>query len=263
MFASIRNRLILIGLLIAGCVFALVPRTITVRARGDDGIMHDKQEKRVPIKYGLDLQGGMHLALELDQSKQVSADPKRDLELALTVLRKRIDEFGVTEPLIQKVGDTRIVVELAGITEPARAKAIVQRNALGIVECVFRRFAVIAVTRRSAVACDGCNHTLKINAANAVIVAVGYEQAAFRIKSQIVWRVELGFGRWPAIAAKPAFAHSGDYGQATLTIEFEDAMRPDVGDVQIAFVIQREAIGINQPKRRGPPLLRVLAWCGH
>jgi preprotein translocase subunit SecD len=100
-----------------------------VRVRGEDGIMHDKQEKRVPIKYGLDLQGGMHLALELDQSRQVSADPKRDLELALTVLRKRIDEFGVTEPLIQKVGDNRIVVELAGITEPARAKSIVQRSA--------------------------------------------------------------------------------------------------------------------------------------
>ena len=71
----------------------------------------------------------MHLALELDQSKQVSADPKRDLDLALTVLRKRIDEFGVEEPLVQKVGDNRIVVELAGITEPARAKAIVQRSA--------------------------------------------------------------------------------------------------------------------------------------
>ena len=71
----------------------------------------------------------MHLALELDQSKQVSADPKRDLDLALTVLRKRIDEFGVEEPLVQKAGDDRIVVELAGITDPARAKAIVQRSA--------------------------------------------------------------------------------------------------------------------------------------
>ena len=71
----------------------------------------------------------MHLALELDQSKQVSADPKKDLDLALTVLRKRIDEFGVEEPVVQKVGDDRIVVELAGITDPARAKAIVQRSA--------------------------------------------------------------------------------------------------------------------------------------
>jgi len=154
MFASIRNRLIIIGLLIAGCIFALVPRTITVRARGDDGIMHDKQEKRVPIKYGLDLQGGMHLALELDQSKQVSADPKRDIELALTVLRKRIDEFGVTEPLVQKVGDNRIVVELAGITEPARAKAIVQRNA-------FLEFKITDRGRALDKALPGMDRTLR------------------------------------------------------------------------------------------------------
>jgi preprotein translocase subunit SecD len=129
MFSSIRNRIILIALLVAGCVFALVPRNVTVRVKGSDGITRDTLEKRVPIKYGLDLQGGMHLALELDQSKQVSADPKKDLDLALTVLRKRIDEFGVAEPLIQRVGDDRIVVELAGITEPGRAKQIVQRSA--------------------------------------------------------------------------------------------------------------------------------------
>jgi preprotein translocase subunit SecD len=127
---SIRTRLIFIAGLIAIGVFYLIPRDITVRERdAATGVMADRTEKRVPLKLGLDLQGGMHLALELDQSKQVSADPKRDLELALTVLRKRIDEFGVAEPLIQKVGDDRIVVELAGITEPARAKAIVQRSA--------------------------------------------------------------------------------------------------------------------------------------
>ncbi|MGH7525834.1 MAG: protein translocase subunit SecD, partial [Gemmatimonadales bacterium] len=127
---SIRTRLIVIAGLIALSILSLIPRTITVRERDSQtGVMQDRREKRVPLKLGLDLQGGMHLALELDQSKQVSADPKRDLDLALTVLRKRIDEFGVTEPLIQKVGDERIVVELAGITEPARAKAIVQRSA--------------------------------------------------------------------------------------------------------------------------------------
>src|SRR4051794_26292645 len=127
---SIRTRLLIILGLVALSVFYLVPRRITVRERDPvTGVMTDRTERKVPLKLGLDLQGGMHLALELDQSKQVSADPKRDLDLALTVLRKRIDEFGVTEPLIQKVGDSRIVVELAGITEPARAKAIVQRSA--------------------------------------------------------------------------------------------------------------------------------------
>jgi preprotein translocase subunit SecD len=129
MFASLRSRLLVIALLVVGSIYFLFPRTVTLRVRGADGVMHDDTVTRVPLKRGLDLQGGMHLALELDQSKQVSADPKRDLDLALTVLRKRIDEFGVEEPLIQKAGDSRIVVELAGITEPARAKAIVQRSA--------------------------------------------------------------------------------------------------------------------------------------
>jgi preprotein translocase subunit SecD len=126
----IRTRLLVIAGLIALSVFYLIPRNVTLRERDiESGVMTDRTEKRVPLKLGLDLQGGMHLALELDQSKQVSADPRRDLDLALTVLRKRIDEFGVTEPLIQKVGDDRIVVELAGIKDPARAKAIVQRSA--------------------------------------------------------------------------------------------------------------------------------------
>jgi preprotein translocase subunit SecD len=129
MFATIRSRLLLIAALVVASVYFLFPRNITLRERGPDGIMRDTVVTRVPLKRGLDLQGGMHLALELDQSKQVSADPKKDLDLALTVLRKRIDEFGVEEPLVQKVGDNRIVVELAGITDPARAKAIVQRSA--------------------------------------------------------------------------------------------------------------------------------------
>jgi preprotein translocase subunit SecD len=129
MFASLRSRLIVIALLVIGSIYFLFPRTVTLRVRGADGVMHDDTVTRVPLKRGLDLQGGMHLALELDQSKQVSADPKRDLDLALTVLRKRIDEFGVEEPLIQKAGDARIVVELAGISDPGRAKAIVQRSA--------------------------------------------------------------------------------------------------------------------------------------
>jgi preprotein translocase subunit SecD len=129
MMQSIRNRLIAVAILIVLSVFYLFPRDQTIRERGSDGVMRDVVVTRVPLKRGLDLQGGMHLALELDQSKRVSTDPARDIELALTVLRKRIDEFGVSEPVIQKSGDERIVVELAGISEPARAKAIVQKSA--------------------------------------------------------------------------------------------------------------------------------------
>lgn len=129
MSKSIRNRLLIIAGMIALAVFYLFPRTVTIRERGPDGAMSDVQIKRVPLKLGLDLQGGMHLGLELDQSVKVSADPASDIQLALTVLRKRIDEYGVSEPLIQQQGADRIVVELAGESDPARAKGIVQKAA--------------------------------------------------------------------------------------------------------------------------------------
>jgi preprotein translocase subunit SecD len=126
---SLKTRFILIGAMTLASAAALFPRTATERIKGADGVMRDSLLKQVPLKLGLDLQGGMHLGLELDQSKRISADPAKDIDLALTVMRKRIDEFGVTEPLIQKQGEDRIVVELAGISDPARAKGIVQRSA--------------------------------------------------------------------------------------------------------------------------------------
>ena len=86
---SIRTRLLLIAGLITLSIFFLVPREITVRERDQQtGVMKDHVEKRVPLKLGLDLQGGMHLALELDQSKQVSADPKTGVLFGGTEARK-------------------------------------------------------------------------------------------------------------------------------------------------------------------------------
>ena len=127
--APITKRMLSIAALAALSIFYLFPREQTVRERGADGVMQDVRITRVPLKLGLDLMGGMHLGLELDQEKRVSTDPGRDIDLALTVLRKRIDEFGVAEPVIQKSGSDRIVVELAGLTDPGRAKSIVQKSA--------------------------------------------------------------------------------------------------------------------------------------
>ncbi len=125
---SLKTRIGITLAMVVVSVIALIPRNVTRRER-INGVMRDTTIRQVPLNLGLDLQGGMHLGLELDQSKRVSADPAKDIDLALTVLRKRLDEFGVTEPLIQKQGSDRIVVELAGIQEPARAKQIVQKSA--------------------------------------------------------------------------------------------------------------------------------------
>jgi len=129
MFDSIRARLITIGALVAIAVFSLWPRDVKIRTRGADGLMHDTTERKVTLKQGLDLQGGIHLGLELDQSKGKVADVPDAIDRALKVIRTRIDEFGVAEPLVQKLGTSRIIVDLPGLKDPSRAKAIVQRSA--------------------------------------------------------------------------------------------------------------------------------------
>jgi preprotein translocase subunit SecD len=114
-----RNRLLVILGLIIVSVYALVPKT------GPTG------EKVPAINLGLDLQGGMHLAVEVDDpDNTLTAEAKAQaIETTLTTIRNRIDEFGVREPTIQRVGNERIIVELAGIDDPERAKAIVERTA--------------------------------------------------------------------------------------------------------------------------------------
>src|SRR5207237_9428947 len=85
--------------------------------------------KTVPIKRGLDLQGGMHLALEVDESKGTIPDKATAIDRALKVVRTRIDQFGVSEPVVQKAGNDRIIVELPGIDDPRRAQDVVQKSA--------------------------------------------------------------------------------------------------------------------------------------
>lgn len=127
--ANLRTRIIVIVALVAASIFALWPRTVTVRERNDAGVFHDTSFTRVPLKRGLDLQGGMYLALEVDESKQAVVDKSEAIDRALKVVRNRIDEFGVSEPVVQKVGDDRIIVELPGVDNPERARSLVERSA--------------------------------------------------------------------------------------------------------------------------------------
>jgi preprotein translocase subunit SecD len=125
---SLKYRILLILALIAVSAWALFPRTVTERVKRN-GVYVVDTVQRVPLKRGLDLQGGMHLALEIDDSKQKVADKSDAIDRALKVVRTRIDQFGVSEPLVQKAGADRIIVELPGIDDPQRAMDVVQKSA--------------------------------------------------------------------------------------------------------------------------------------
>jgi len=130
LFRTIRSRLMVTGALVVGSVFALKPSNTVQRIRdAATGRMKDTTVRRVPINLGLDLQGGIHLSLEVDQSKGPVPDCADAISRAERVVRSRIDQFGTTEPVVQIIGRCRLVVELPGEKDPARAKSIIQRTA--------------------------------------------------------------------------------------------------------------------------------------
>ncbi len=189
--------MIIIGIVLLLAVYALYPtiklQLLTPEEKAsltESGALAEL-EKRA-IRRGLDLQGGMHIVLEVDiptlvdnlasnknsefndaleaaKEKSVNREldyiglfldeaKTRDLKLkryysdfgsddsdiatrledeatdainrALEILQNRIDQFGVSEPTIQKQGNRRIIVELAGIQDPNRARALLESTAL-------------------------------------------------------------------------------------------------------------------------------------
>lgn len=81
------------------------------------------------IKQGLDLQGGSHVVLQAVET----ADSKIDddaLKRSVTIIERRVNELGLTEPLIQRQGKDRIIVELPGVKDPEKAIAMLGRTAM-------------------------------------------------------------------------------------------------------------------------------------
>ncbi|MCP4569441.1 MAG: protein translocase subunit SecD [FCB group bacterium] len=85
--------------------------------------------KQEAIRLGRDLQGGMYVVLQVQMDKLDDNAKKDAVERALQIIRNRIDQFGVTEPIIQKQGNDRIVIELPGFTDTDRAQKLIGETA--------------------------------------------------------------------------------------------------------------------------------------
>jgi SecD/SecF fusion protein len=100
-----------------------------------------QREASGKIKLGLDLQGGTSFLVEMDTNKLVYVETVTNsttgtvetttnlarvegaLSQAVEVLRKRVDAFGVAEPIIQPAGANRILIQLPGLSEAVKAEA--------------------------------------------------------------------------------------------------------------------------------------------
>ncbi|MDE2807083.1 MAG: protein translocase subunit SecD [Gemmatimonadota bacterium] len=133
-----RNRkLVLIVALIAAAVYYLLPSvdfySMTDDERETMGLKAPEQLvdlKKRSLNLGLDLQGGIHLVLEVKTEGMEEQEAQDAVAQAQEVIRNRVDQFGVAEPTIQRQGDNRIIIELPGVQDVQRAKDLVGQTAL-------------------------------------------------------------------------------------------------------------------------------------
>lgn len=83
----------------------------------------------IKVHLGLDLQGGMRVLLQaaLPPGEEVTSDA---MDAARNIIENRVDALGVTEPVVQSVGQDRISVELPGIEDPEQAIATLKDTGL-------------------------------------------------------------------------------------------------------------------------------------
>ena len=81
------------------------------------------------IKQGLDLQGGTHIVMQAEDTPEAKVDEDA-MQRVAKILERRVNELGLTEPIIQRQGDRRIIVELPGVKDPEKAIDMLGKTAL-------------------------------------------------------------------------------------------------------------------------------------
>ena len=124
--------LLLVVATIVVAIYFLVPSFVyyskTPQERDAYAKENPKILKRI-LNLGLDLQGGMRLVLEIDRSKLDQSQSEDVIDRAYTIIENRINALGVAEPIIQKQGKDRLIVELPGLKDEAAAKDVIGRTA--------------------------------------------------------------------------------------------------------------------------------------
>ncbi len=82
------------------------------------------------LNLGLDLKGGTQIVLGVKTDELPEADRADAVKNNIEIIRNRIDQFGVAEPTIQKIGESDILVQLPGNDNPVEAEKLVTKSAV-------------------------------------------------------------------------------------------------------------------------------------
>lgn len=81
------------------------------------------------IRQGLDLQGGTHIVMQAEDTPENKVTPEAVTQV-IKIMEKRINELGLTEPIIQREGSSRIIIELPGEKDPEKAIETIGKTAV-------------------------------------------------------------------------------------------------------------------------------------
>ncbi|HEX2612421.1 MAG TPA: protein translocase subunit SecD [Fibrobacteria bacterium] len=114
------------------CAIGLAPTVLVFTKSNDKSVPLEQRERELykkehpqiaakAMNLGLDLAGGTHIIVEIDRSKMDESADRDVLDRTLEIVRNRVDQYGLSEPVITKSGDNRIIADLAGMgAEDAR-----------------------------------------------------------------------------------------------------------------------------------------------
>ncbi len=204
-------------------------------------IMGVKDIRSDSIQLGLDLSGGMSVVIQanLDSVKErmgrelSDADREDSMNRALEILKSRIDTFGLTEPVIRRMGEDQIYVEIPGAADPERIKSIIMgkgRLAFHIVDADATN-AVQAFLAQNPTAIDSAGNLLE----NQSIVPAGFVIRKYYERDK--YGIDQFTGRYLVVDQNPGL--DGNY-----VISAQVSSDSMTGSPTVAFKLSKEGADI-------------------
>ena len=127
----LKRRLVAVLILLAGFAIGYFVYSSEARLTGGRELPLASSFSKFPFKLGLDLSGGTHLVYQADTSLLKSEEIKDAMDSLRDVIERRVNVFGVAEPIVQvqskgtQNGDQRLIIELPGVTDTNQAISMI------------------------------------------------------------------------------------------------------------------------------------------